>query len=881
MTILRRRREDEERERELADYLARETEGNIARGMAPDEARRAAHVKLGNARRIREEIYEMNGIGFLETLWQDLRYAFRMLRKSPGFTIVAVLTLALGIGANTAIFSVVDAVLVRGLPFHEPSRLVCLFQTPGKANGIMGWAASGPDIVDWQRYSHSFTAIAAVLMDEANISGGSAPQHVNGQKVEANYFDLLGANASIGRTFARGGDESGRDNVAILSYALWQGTFGGQNILGRTIELDDEPFTVIGVMPATYRDPRTWMNPESSYWIPLRRTRLEANRGQHMYAVFGRLSPGVTLAQAQREMTAIGEREAKEFPDADKGFGVLVSPLQRVSLETFEEGSFQSVSPAIIMLQLAAVFLLVLACANVANLMFSRMVIRRPELALRAAMGAGRGRILRQLLTESVALSVLGGGAGVLLAIWFKNILVSVAPKGYLPATASVSLDPRVLGFTLGVAILCGVMFGLLPALRMSRQNLGEELKGAATGSALSSAMPRVRRALIVFELATTFLLLIGGGLMLRSLSSLMSVSPGFNPRNFFTAGVSLSAQRYAKAGQIAQFFSLAQDRVEKLPGVEAAAFTSSPEFDVTDSSDVRVEERSVAAGDPQKMWPQICFVSPDFLRAAGIPLLAGRDFVPSERSTGDSVAIVTQAFAKYFWPGKNAIGMHMSYGGGGWREIVGVVGDVHQQGLAAAPYPEVYMPLTPMMASGQNAMNIVVRSATAPATLAREIEKEVWAIDSSVPLSDVRTGDQLMTQWAGYLRYRTVLLASFAAMALLIAVIGVFGAISYTTAQRTREIGIRLALGAQRRDVMRLVLAQGAKIVLVGLLIGMGGAFALTRLMASLLYGVSAYDPLTFAGVAILLGLVALAACYVPARRAMRVDPMVALRYE
>ena len=823
----------------------------------------------------------MNGIGWLETLWQDVKYAVRMLRKAPGFTAVAVLTLGLGIGANTAIFSVVNAVLVRGLPFRQPSQLVSLFQFPGKSTRVMGWAASGPDVVDWQRYSHSFSEISASIMDEANLTGGGAPQHVMGQKVTVNYFALLGLSAAVGRTFAPGEDEAGRDNVVMVSYGLWQRTFGGEKIVGRTIELDDQPFTVIGVMPATYCDPRTWMNPESNYWLPLPRKQLESNRGNHMYAAFGRLAPGVTIAQARQEMNIIGDREAKQYPNTNKGFGVLVSPLEAVSLETFEEGEFQSVRPAMLMLQFAAGFLLLLACANVANLMFSRMVSRRTELALRSAMGAGRGRLARQLLTESMVLSMLAGGAGIVLAIWCKNVLVSVAPKGYLPATAAVNLDMRVLGFTLVVALLSGVIFGLLPAVRMSRQNLGEELKGSATGSALSSGMPHVRRALIVFELAATFLLLIGGGLMLRSLSSLMAVNPGFDARKFFTAGVSLSAEHYAKPEQIAQFFSLAQDRIEKLPGAEAVAFTSSPDFDVTNSSDVRVEEQSAQGGDPQKMWPQICFVSPNFFRAAGIPLLAGRDFVPAERSTGDSVSIVSQAFAKYFWPGQSALGKHMSYGGGGWREIVGVVGDVHQQGLAAPPYPEVYMPLTPVMASGENAMNIVVRSATPPAVLAREVEKEIWAIDTSVPLSDVRTGEQLMTQWSGYLRYRTVLLASFAAMALVIAVIGVFGAISYTTAQRTREFGIRLALGAQRRDVLRLVLGQGVKLVLVGLLIGIGGAFALTRLMSSLLFGVTPWDPVTFAGVANLLAAVALTACYVPARRVMRVDPMVTLRYE
>jgi putative ABC transport system permease protein len=741
----------------------------------------------------------------------------------------------------------------------------------------MGWAASGPDILDWRRYSHSLTGIAASLQDATNLTGGTSPRHLSGQKVTANYFDLLGAQASLGRTFVRGEDEPGQDHEVILSYALWQDAFGGENILGRTIALDDRPFVAIGVMPATYHDPRTWMNPESSYWIPLTRTQLETNRGAHMYAVFGRLAPDVTLAQAQEEMDIIGAREAKEFPNTNKDMGARVSLLRDVSMQTFEEGKFQSVASAIFLLQLAAAFLLLIACANIANLMFSRTFIRRTELALRAVMGAGLGRLLRQLLTESVILSLFGGGTGALLAIWCKSVLMRVAPKGYLPPTANVSLDLGVLTFTLVVTVLSGIVLGLPPALRMSRQDLGEELKGAATGSVQSSSMPHVRRALIVFELATTFLLLAGGGLMLRSLASLLAVNPGFKPGDFFTATLSPSSERYAKPEQIVRFFSQVQDRVEKMPGVQAVAFTSSPAFVDNISSDVIAEGRAAQPGDT---YSQICIITADFFRAAGIPLLAGRDFALADGVGEPKVTIVSQAFARYFWPQQNPIGKHLRCCGmKNWAEVVAVAGDVKQEGLGAPSRPEIYFPLS--TESYQNPMNIVVRSATPPTTLARGIERQMWAIDSLVPLSDVRTGEQLMTEWAGYLRYRTVLLTSFAGTALLIAVIGVFGAISYTTAQRTREIGIRIALGAQRRDLRRLILRQGTGLVLVGLAIGIGGALVLTRLMNSLLFGVKPQDPFTFAVASILLAIVALAACYVPARRAMRVDPMVALRYE
>ena len=867
---------DQELDDELHDHLERKSEEYVAQGMTQEGARRRARIDLDGIEQTKEKCRDARRVNWIQDFVQDLRFGLRMLRKSPGFTSVALLTLALGIGANTAIFSVVRAVLIRPLPFKDPTRLVALFQVPRGMQGLMGWAASGPDIVDWQRYSHSLTGIAASLQDTANLAGGAWPRHLEGQKVTANYFEVLGAQVAFGRTFARGEDEPGQDHEVILSYALWREAFGGQNILGRTITLEDRPLVVIGVMPATYRDPRTWMNPESSYWIPLLRTQLEANRGEHMYAVFGRLALGITRAQAQEEMDAIAAHQAKEFPNTNENMGARVSLLGDVSLQTFEEGEFQSVGPAIFLLQLAAGFLLLIACANIANLMFSRMVIRRTELALRAAMGGGRWRLTRQILTESIILSLLGAAAGILLGIWCKNVLVNAAPKGYLPQTANVSLDLGVLGFTLVVAVLSGTVFGLPQALRASRQNLSEDLKGTATGSWHSSSMPQFRRTLIVFELATTFLLLAGGGLMLRSLASLLAVNPGFNPRDFLTATVSPSSQRYSRPDQIVRFFSQVQDGVARIPGALAVGLTSSPGFVDNSSSDVVVEGRAPKPGDA---YSQICIITPGFFRAAGIPLLAGRDFVSPDGIGGPKATIVSEAFAHYFWPQQDPLGKHLRCCGmKGWIEVVAVAGDVKQEGLAAPSRPEIYFPMG--AEAYQTPMNIVVRSTTTQA-MARQIEKQVWAIDSNVPVSDVRTGEQLMSEWAGYLRYRTVLLASFAAMALLIAVIGVFGAISYATAQRTREIGIRIALGAHKSDVARIVLYQGASLVLVGLLIGIGGALTLTRLMSNLLFGVKPWDPSTFAGVAVLLALVALVACYVPARRATRVDPMVALRHE
>jgi predicted permease len=879
--LFQKGRRDRELAAEMDSHLEMHIEDNLQRGMNPAEARRQALIKLGGADQIKESVRDQRGLPLVDSLVQDMRYALRMLRKSPGFTAVAVLTLALGIGTTTGIFSVVSAVLIRSLPFHDPARLVSLFQTPGKTRGLTGWASDGPDVLDWQRGSRSLSDVAASLMDGANMTGGRVPEHVTGAKVTANYFELLGVRAAVGRTFSRDDERSGQNEI-VLSYALWRSSFGGQNVAGRTIALDGRPFTVIGVMPAVYHDPRTWSNPQSDYWILLPQSQLAANRGDHMYASFGRLAPGVTLTQAQQELDLIAARDAKAFPDSNEGMGVRVSPLVRVNLQTYEEGRFQSVGPAILLLQFAAGFLLLIACANVANLMLSQSLTRHREFALRAALGAGRGRIIRQLLTESVLLSVLAGAVGVLFAVWCTKVLLALAPEGYLPATADIHVNLQALAFALCVATLTGILFGLLPALRASRRNLNEDLKATTSSSGESVSRLRARHVLVVFELAATFLLLVGGGLMVRSLDSLLAVNPGFESRNFLTAAMSLPAQQYAAPEQIQRFFLAVQQRIEALPGIDAAAFTSSPEFGVTSASNVTLEGQAPSKNGTAGVWPQICTISPGFFRAAGIPLLAGREFSRSDLSANQPVTIITQAFAAYFWPRQNPLGKHLRCCGiSGWASVVGVVGDVRQEGLAAESRPELYFPLTREMADGQNAMSIVVRSSAPTAQLAHEIAEQVAAVDSSIPLSDVRSGSQILDEWSGYLRYRTVLLASFAVMALLIAAIGLFGTISYTTAQRTHEIGIRMALGAQRNSVFRLVILQGAKLALVGLGIGAVVALALTRLMASLVYGVVPSDPLTFITVTILLVVVALAACYIPARRAMKVDPMVALRYE
>ncbi len=876
-SLFRRAQADRDLDDELRDHLERKTEEYVTNGLAPAEARRQALIQLQGIERTKEACRDARRVRWLQDLAQDLHFGLRMLRKSPGFTIVAVLTLALGIGANTAVFSIVSAVLVRGLPFPDPGHLAALFQLPKGTKGPIGWAASGPDIVDWQRESRSFSAIAATVPDCANLAGIASPRYLLGERVTPNYFALLGTHASLGRIFSSREDEKDLDREVILSYEVWRSAFGGGKIIGKSIQLDNRAFVVIGVMPATFHDPRRWMNPESEYWVALPRAELEAHRGEHMYAVFGRLKPGISFVQAQQEMNSIGGAEAKEFPDTNEGFGVLVSRLEDVNLQTLDGGYFHSVSPAILLLQFAAGFLLLLACANIANFMLSHFVGRQRELAMRRALGATGWRLARQMLTESVVLSVIGGIVGILFAYLGKTALLRLAPDGYLPPTANVSLDWRVLCFAAAVAVLSGTFFGVYPAIRARRQDSAALFTGVGGTAGGIDSTSAVRRLLVAFEVAVTFLLVVAAGLMTRSMVSLMDVNPGFNPGHFLTAGINLPSNEYGKPEQLVQFFNAAQHQIAESPGVQAVGFTSSPEMGVNSASNVEIEGRAPRHGDP---WPQISIVTPGFFRATGTPLLTGRDFGPADTVGSPKVVLISQSLARYFWPGENPIGAHLKCCGvNNWVEVAGVVGDVRQNGLNAPSRPELYFPLG--RDTVQSPMYIVVRSALRPAILTREIENAISVIDPQIPLSDVKTGRQIVQGWAANLPYQTLLLAAFAVMAVVIAVIGIIGAVAYVVACRTHEIGIRMALGAQVPEVLRMIIREEMLPVCVGVAIGIGGSLALTRLLRGFLFQIQPTDAATFITVTVLLTVVAFAACYIPARRAMRVDPMVALRHE
>ncbi|MGH9619766.1 MAG: ADOP family duplicated permease [Bryobacteraceae bacterium] len=884
-SLFRRSTVEAEMGDELRFHFEQEVNKYEKSGLPHEEAVRRASLAFGGIEHAKEECREARGVRFAESAVQDLRHSLRRLRRSPGFTAVAVGTLALGIGATAAIFSVVDSVLIRPLPFAAPARLAALFQTPGHIGGVMGWAVTGPDFLDWQRQNHSFSGIAAVSQNAADVSrSGANPEFAHGEKVTANYFDVLGVQASLGRTFAATETHPGPGHVVILSYSLWQQIFGGSpNAIGKKVYINDWPFVVIGVMPANYHDPRTWSNPESNYWIPLPTQQLKENRGSHMYGVFGRLAPGVTFAKAQDDISRIAAQDAQLFPNTNANIGARVSSLKKVSLQTFEAGHFQSVRPAILLLQIAAAMLLLVACANAANLVLSRLLGRQRELGLRAAIGASRTRLAAQLLIENVLLSVIAGVFGLLLAVWFKNLLVALAPKGYLPPTADVHLNTGVLFFTFLVSLLAGILLGLVPVWRASRLQANEVLKESAPSAGESRSKLRVRNILLVAEIATCFVLLAGSGLLVRSLQSLLTVNPGFDPRDFYSTGLNLPARRYSKPDRIVDFFTAVQARVSALPGVQAAGFTSAPPFAVNARTAITAEghaPQTMTTGGP---LPQICTVSLGFFRAAGVPILRGRSFMPADINNNNRTIIVNRAFARYFWPGQNPIGKHVNFQEQPplWRTVVAVAGDVRQQGLAAQALPEIYLPLTKETAEAQTRMYLVMRSPLAGGVLRREVERQVWDVDSTIPLTQIQTGDEILGGWVGYLRYRTILLSSFGLVTLLISAMGVYGVIAFSVAQRTREIGIRMALGAQKEHVLRMILRQGLKLVFVGIAVGIAAALAMARLLAGLLYGVKPTDPVTLIAVTSILVLIVLLASYVPARRAANVDPAIALHYE
>jgi putative ABC transport system permease protein len=800
-----------------------------------------------------------------DEMFQDLRYGVRMLVKHPGFTLIAILTLALGIGANTAIFSVVNAVLLRPLPYQDTEHLAMLW-TNNPRQGIHEEGTSYPTFLDWRAQSQFFTEMA--ICSRGNpvvLSGVDEPERVMGEYVSANLFPLLGVKPALGRAFTPD-DEQRRERVVVLSYRLWQRRFGAApDVVGRSLEINGQNRQVIGVMPMGFYFPAK----ETQLWEPVTSAsyweRQVAQRFTDTWRVVGRLKPQVTLSQAQTEMTAIGQRLAQAYPNADEdfaGFGVNVVPL-------LDQITGKNLQLALWVLLGAVALVLLIACANVANLLLARGATREREFALRVALGAGRARLVRQLLTESLLLALSGGALGLLLARWGMALLVRFAPSG-IPRLDEIKLDARVLAVALVASLLNGLLFGLLPAWKSAQPDPNEALKEGGRSQSFGSR--RTRKLLVVAEFALAVVLLAGAGLLIRSFLRLQSVNPGFKPEGVLLARVSLSQSTARTADQTKASFQQIIERTAKLPGVQAVGAIEDFFMRRNPDSSTIVEGRPPMS--KQSTGPLIKeTVSPGFFQALSVPLLKGRFFAEQEGRAAQ-VVIINETLARRFFPGEDPLGQRLQ-ANGTWQVIVGVVGDMHRQTLEKQPVSEIYLP----GAGGH--MDVVVRVQSDPLQFVAAVREAVRSVEQTATVHSVTTVEQRLEELGAERRFQTWLLSLFAALALGLAAIGIYGVMSYSVAERTREIGVRVALGAQMRDVLKLIVGQGMTLALMGVALGLAASFGLTRLMSGLLFGVSATDPLTFVGITLLLVTAALLACVIPACRATRVDPMVALRHE
>ena len=823
----------------------------------------------------------------METLLKDFRYGARMLRTKPGFTVIAIVTLALGIGANTAIFSVVDTVLLRPLPYREPERLVMVW---GNFRGLnmMRLGASAAEFGDFKSQSSVFAELAAFQQTSFNLTGDDGPQHLSGLRTTSELFKVLGASPLSGRALVADDQQSGHERVAVVSQRLWQNRFGGDvNATGRAttpdrrLTLDGDSYTVVGVMPPDFQFPYGLDETQRpDVWVPAVFSSEELNhRTQYNYQVIGRLKPGVTTAQARAEMDTIGRRFEQQYPRSYRGPKGEDGGWQ-VTLTTLQDEVVGNVRSLLLILVAVVGFVLLIACANVTNLSLARASTRRREMAIRTALGASRGRLVRQLMTETFLLALIAGAVALPFTVWGIELLIALGPKD-IPRLSEVRLDLRVLGFTLGVSLVTGLLSGVAPALRAGGKGVHDALKEASLGMTASAARQRLRNLLVVSEIALALVLLIGAGLMLKSFRALLAVEPGFSADRVLTAQVLLAPARYAEAPARLNFYDQLLARVRSQPGVESASMTTGlPLTGVTYGAPFSIEGKPFdPSGKPPHAY--IRTVAPGYFQTLGITLEQGRDFNAQDTATSTPVVIISQKFARDFFNGDPA-GKRFKIGAPGsarpWMQAVGIVADVKADGLDAETVPEMYLPLAQNTGA---AMTLVARTTGDPSGSVAAVRREVQSIDKDQPVYNVRTMQQLLGASIAQRRFNMLLLGAFAAIALLLAASGLFGVMAYTVSQRTHEIGLRLALGAQTRDVLRLVVGNGMALAVSGVAAGLAAAFGLTRLMTSLLFGVTPTDAGTFVGVSVVLLAVALLACYIPARRATKVDPLVALRYE
>jgi len=819
--------------------------------------------------------------GFL----QDLRYGWRTLAKNPGFTVVAVLTLALGIGANSSIFSLINAVLLRPLPFTEPDRLVIISERRATSNDA-NLPISGHEFVAWREQAPSFENLALIRGDAFNLTGAGDPLSVSALRVTSEFFSMLDVAPVLGRTFISGEDQQ-PNPIVVLNASLWKARFASDpEIVGKTVTLSDQKYTVIGVMKRQCVG--AWLNSDPDVWLPIDLPDETRRVGRHSNNVIARLKPNVTLEQAQSELAMVAERLEQQYPNNNVGHGVHIDSLH--------EAMVGSTRLALLVLFGAVGFVLLIACANVANLLLTRAAGRQKEIAIRTALGAGRGRLVRQMLTESCLLAVIGGGVGVLLALWIIDLLPKIKAVN-IPRMDQIGIDGRVLAVTLGLALLTGIITGLAPAMQSSRFNLSQALNdGTRTSGGLGRR--RIGGLLVILEVALALVLLAGGGLMLRSFVRLIDVDPGFNPSNVLRLDLSLPGPRYARPQQQKQFYAELIDKIKTLPGVESVGATTQTPLSPGDNwGPVSIDGRPAPAPG-QQPYAAMRTVSSEYFQVMKVPLKRGRFFTEADARIALPVMrwfeqqpypehynepqptpaiIINETMARTFFANEDPLGQRIRIIASPWLTIVGVVGDVHHTGLQTRPNPEMYLS---DLQEPSGSMAVMVRTSGDPLLLAGAVRDQVRAVDKDQPVA-ITTMEQIFANSVGGQRFNMLLLSIFGALALVMAVVGVFGVINYSVAQRTQEIAIRIALGARRSDILRLVVGQGMVLAALGVGIGVAGAFALTRLIEGLLFGVSPTDPITFVAVSLLLGVVALIASYIPARRAMNVDPMVALRCE
>jgi putative ABC transport system permease protein len=861
--ILRRERLDHDLDEELRSHLEMRAADNVAAGMSTRQARYEAERRFGNTTLLKEATRNVDIIGWLDEAARDFRHAFRMLQRSPGFTAIAVLTLALGIGANTAIFSVINGVLLAPLPYKHPQQLVAMKQNDSLMN-----------ILDIQRQTREFSSGGGINLAQMDYTSGPEPLQIHAGYVDAGFLETLGVPPLLGRIISPEEDVKGGPRVIVVSHQFWQDFLNADpHVLGKTVTLTGNDYTVIGVMPAGFAPPEEHADVYVSLWVAY--PEAAPYRGVHFMRSYWRLKPGVTLAQAQADISSIDHRLAELYPDNEKTRKTLLVPLH--------EFMVRDSRAALLVLFGAVGFVLLIACANFAGLLVARNALRRQELLIRAALGAGRIRLIRQALVESALLSVIGGAAGLLLAKWCASFLFSLKPAA-LERFTGVQIDSRVLLFVFGISLLTGIVFGITPAWSGCLTSFAESLKEGGRSATPGPSGQLLRKCLVTSEFALALVLLVGAGLLMKGFSRLRSVTPGFNPQSVMTMHLQLPVARYSEIPPQTQFRLELLSRLNSLPGVNAAMITDIPfGRDYLDHTFVIDGRPAVPVGTEPEA--QTLSVMGDYFRVMQIPVRAGRGFTNMDREGQPLVAVVNETFVKKFFPHENPLGARLDWARSKpprhWMTIVGVVQDVKYWGLNQPVDPAVYAPFSQSDEPWRRWMTLAIRSQAPTPGLIDEVKRQVWIVDRQIPVSDIQSMDGMMAVSLAQQRFNMLLLGLFAALALVLAAVGIYGLMAYAVSQRTHEIGLRVAVGAQQRDVLALVVRDGAKLAFLGIAIGIVAALGLTRMMASLLFEVTPTDPTTFAAVAILLAAVALVACYIPARRATRVDPMVALRYE